>query len=80
MKTKVTSAVSRTQVAAAVTLLNKILPVLRSLEIKAEGTSTYVIRVPESSENIAGWVRDYAPKTSEAPVPASAPEGHERLS
>ena len=53
---------SQTQVAAATTLLNKILPDLRSAEFKAEETKTYVIRAPEQSESMEAWLRDYAPR------------------
>jgi hypothetical protein len=50
-------AMSRTQVAAATALLNKVLPDLQSAEVKSEETRAYVIRAPEPSASGSAIMR-----------------------
>lgn len=55
-------AMSRTQVAAAVALLNKVLANPQSVDVTPEQTKVYVLRAPSVSESTEAWLRDYAPK------------------
>lgn len=55
-------AMSRTQVAAATALLDKILPDVKSAEVKSEEIRTYVLRTPEPSASVEAWQHDFAPK------------------
>ena len=55
-------AMSRTQVAASIVLLNKVLANPTSVDVNSIETMTYVVRAPQQSENTEVWLRDYAPK------------------
>ena len=55
-------AMSRSQVSAAVTLLNKVLPNLGSVDLHPEPTKTYVLRTPPVSSSMDEWLRDFAPQ------------------
>lgn len=67
-------AMSRTQVAAAIALLNKVLANPISVDVTPEKTTRYVIRVPEKSESTEAWLRNYAPKyIAETPRALSGP-------
>ena len=55
-------AMSRTQVTAALGLLNKVLANPMSVDITPEETKVYVLRAPPESESAEAWLRDYAPK------------------
>ena len=55
-------AMSRTQVAAT-TLLNKVLPDLRSAEVSEYNTSTYVIRASKEAESVEAWLGNMRPST-----------------
>jgi hypothetical protein len=55
-------AMSRTQVAAALGLLNKVLANPMSVDVTPEKTTVYVLRAPPESESTEAWLRDYGPK------------------
>jgi hypothetical protein len=53
---------TRTQVAAALGLLNKVLANPMSVDVTPEKTTVYVLRAPPESESTEAWLRDYGPK------------------
>lgn len=53
-------AMSRTQVAAAIALLNKVLANLQSVSVQPAQTKTYVIRIPEKSAGAEEWLQSYS--------------------
>ncbi len=74
-------AMSRSQVAAAILLLNKVLANPLSAEVTPYKSTTYVIRAPPECESHEEWIRLYGPKTAEvAPASVSPLEGRTRIS
>ncbi len=52
-----------TQIQAGKILLDRALPVLQSVEVSAEITTTKVIRTPTVSPDISSWMNDHARET-----------------
>ena len=75
-------AMSRTQVAAAIVLLNKVLANPQSAEQIPDKTATYVLRAPPACRSQEEWMSLYGPKTIEAaPVltPGPSPKKDQAL-
>jgi hypothetical protein len=58
-------AMSRTQVATAVALLNKALPDLKTVGKSHAKTNTYLIHPPQPSRSFEEWMRSYEPSEPE---------------
>ncbi len=54
----------RTQVTAALGLLNKVLPDLKALEVSGEVESRSYVVAPEEAKTIEAWQAKHAPKPS----------------
>lgn len=69
------AAMTKDQIAAAKTLLDKVLPTPQSIDVNTSETKTFVIRAPEPSKSMDEWLNHYAPKTIEATA-TSSPSGN----
>lgn len=68
-------AMTKEQIAAAKTLLDKVLPTPQSIDVNTSETKTFVIRAPEPSKSMDEWLNHYGPKTIDA-SPTSSPSGN----
>jgi hypothetical protein len=58
-------AMSTNQLRAALSLLDKVIPSLQTVEINREETKVYVLRAPEPAKDATDWLKNYGPKTIE---------------
>lgn len=68
-------AMTKEQIAAAKTLLDKVLPTPQSIDVNTQETKTFVIRAPEPSKSMDEWLNHYGPKTIDA-SPTSSQSGN----
>lgn len=75
---------TKEQIVAAKTLLDKALPNLTSVDVKEEKTTTYVLRAPSPAKDATEWLNTYGPKTINGianPSPSGSPSpARKRLS
>lgn len=69
------AAMTKDQIAAAKTLLDKVLPTPQSIDVNTQETKTFVIRAPEPSKSMDEWLNHYGPKTIDA-SPTSSQSGN----
>jgi hypothetical protein len=58
-------AMSANQLRAALSLLDKVVPSLQTVEVKSEETRTYVLRAPSPAKDAQEWLTKFGPKTIE---------------
>lgn len=71
-------AMSANQLRAALSLLDKVVPSLQTVEVKSENTTTYVLRAPSPAQDAKEWVNQYSPKVIDH-SPKSLPSGNPSL-
>lgn len=59
-------AMTREQIAAAKTLLDKVLPTPQSIDVNTQETKTFVLRAPEPAKDMQTWLKDYGPNRTQS--------------